>query len=534
MRNFIDQNNNSADAVIEVTAPAGRIIGRSDGYVRRFLGIPYAAAERWQRPRPLPRGAVIEALAYGPAPWQDDGPGCAIMPAWRSAQCLNLNLYTSSAETEEKRPVMVWIYGGAQIAGSNVGMHAPGPGLPELSYDGRFFVREHPEIVLVVPNYRVGLWGSLDLSCLEGTNDAYRESANSARLDILQCLRWLRENVAAFGGDPDNITLFGQSAGSSNITALMLMPEAQGLFQKVICESSFAMDISLTSRNDSRRISEALFSLLCCKTLDEALAKTDEELLRAQQSLAAASMGGSSAFSDIESKLFSPVVDGVTIPEDYWRRFLLGGSRAVRFLGGTNIGEYDQQFLPMNGDADAARRFTIAQNWGKLDPERGTAPEETARFLSRYTEIRSAFEACEDLKADLYLRMGAIAWALVCSQFGSAYLYHLALPRPDGRRFGHGEEIPMLFGTDSETPLIQQRALRDAWCTFARIGDPNCPALRTRWLPFTAQHWETLLLDEKPRLVHGVRPEDCRALLPLFRETREYPDFSALCAQYEG
>ena len=96
----MDQSNNSADAVIEVTAPAGRIIGRCDGSVRRFLGIPYAAAERWQRPRPLPGGAVIEALAYGPAPWQDAGPGCAVMPAGRSAQCLNLNLYTSSSEAE--------------------------------------------------------------------------------------------------------------------------------------------------------------------------------------------------------------------------------------------------------------------------------------------------------------------------------------------------------------------------------------------------------------------------------------------------
>ena len=527
-----EHRKHDAETAVAVSASNGTYIGFAAGGVRRFLGVPYATAARWQRPKAPETDAKtrVEALRYGPSPWQDDGPGCAFMPAGRDADCLNLNLFLADSD-EKKRPVMVWIYGGAQIAGDNVGMHAFAPGMPELRYDGGVFVRENPDVILAVPNYRVGLWGSMDLSCLEGAGEEYRESANLARLDILQCLHWLRENIAAFGGDPENITLFGQSAGSSNITALMLMPEAKGLFQKAICQSSFAMDISLTSQTDCRRVSEALFERLGCKTLAAALQKTDAELLDAQRALAAASMNGSSAFSDIESKLFSPVVDGVVIPADYWDRFLHGGSAGIRFLGGTNAGEYDQQFQPLP-DAQAARRFAVAQNWGKLDPVRGFAPEVTDRFLGNDTDCRSAFEACEDLKADLYLRMGAMAWALVCSQFGNAYLYHLALPRPGARRFAHGEEIPMLFGTDETTPEEAQRALRAAWCAFARSGDPNCPELGTFWAPFTAEGWETLLLSDAPRMVPGVRPADCALLLPLLREARTYPEFAALCARY--
>lgn len=522
-----------AEALIRVSAPNGTYIGRAEGAVCRFLGVPYAAAERWQRPRPVTTAAAdeIAALRFGPSPWQDDGPGCACMPAGRDAQCLNLNLFLAR-DGGEKKAVMVWIYGGAQIAGDNVGMHAFAPGMPELRYDGAAFVRAHPEIILAVPNYRVGLWGSLDLSWLPDAGEAWRESNNLARLDLLACLGWLRENITAFGGDPENITLFGQSAGSSNITALMLMPEAKGLFRKAVCQSSFAMDISLTARADARRIAEWLFDLLGCGSLAEALGKTDAELLQAQKKLAAASMGGSSAFADIESKLFSPVVDGVVIPEDYWPRFLGGGAAEVRFLGGTNLGEYDQQFAPMAGDTAAARRFAVAQNWGKLDPARGFAPEAADRFLARYADRRTPFEACEDLKADLYLRMGAMAWALVCSRFGSAYLYHLALPRPGGRRFGHGEEIPILFGTDDATPAAQQAAIRDAWCAFARSGDPNCPALGTTWTPFTPARWETLLLTDDARMVPGVRPDDARDLLPLLREARACPAFAALIRQY--
>ena len=520
---------------MEIRAPNGTYVGRRSGpgNVCRFLGIPFARAERWRRPEPVTTTAAdrIPALSYGPSPWQDPTQG-AMLPGGMDAECLNLNLYMAHTG-ESRRPVMVWIYGGAQIGGNNVGMCPPD--LPEVRYDGGAFVAEDPGIILAVPNYRVGLWGSMDLSGLPDAGEEYRYAPNLARLDILACLRWLRENIAAFGGDPENITLFGQSAGSSNITALMHMPEARGQFQKAICQSSFAMDISLTSARDCRRVSEALLEKLGCSTVAQALQKSDGELLAAQTAVAAASMGGSSAFGDIESKLFSPVVDGTAIPADYWARFLRGEFGNVRFLGGTNAGEYDQQFAPMAGPggAEKARRFAVAQNWGKLDPERGFAPEITDRFLSQYKEDRSAFQACEDLKADLYLRMGAMAFALVCSQFGDAYLYHLALPREGGRRFAHGEEIPILFGTDRTTPGETQRFIRDAWRGFARQGDPNGPWLKESWRPFTPEHWDTLLLTDRPQMVRGVRPADCRLLLPLLRESREVPGFARLCRLYE-
>ncbi len=516
-----------------IIAPNGTYLGKYETAAStvKFLGIPFGNAERWKRAVDMNTTSEdrIPADQYGPAPWQNNIQWGTMAPAGLSADCLNLNLYMADTAKTDKA-VMVWIYGGAQIAGSNVGCLPCAPGMLPLSYDGSKLVRENPDIILVVPNYRVGMWGSLDLSGLPDTNTAYQYSNNLARLDILQCLRWIRKNIKAFGGNPENITLFGQSAGSCNITALMLMEEAQGLFQKVICQSSFAADISLTTCNDSRTVSNALLSALDCSTLEHALKKSDKELLEAQNKIASASMGGSSAFSSIESKLFAPVIDGITIPEDYWQRFSSGCCGRVLFLGGTNAGEYDQQFtgLPLLGQAEAARQLTVSQNWGKLDPVRGFAPEITDLFCSHYADCRSQFQAFMDLKGDLYLRMGAMAYAMVCACNKGAYLYHLALPLQDGSRFGHGREIPILFAYDCESPMYLQKQIRGAWCSFARSGDPNCESLPVRWLPFTRENQETLVIGKETLIVHGLRSKDTELLMPLLREYRRCPEFAAL------
>lgn len=505
---------------VAVPAPNGTYVGRRDPETGgcAFLGIPFGHARRWQRAEDVTTTTSdrISALEYGPAPWQNPGEGGLTGPAGYAGDCLNLNLYAADTAGAGKA-VMVWIYGGAQIAGSNIGARPAIAGMEPLSYDGSRLTLENPEILLVVPNYRVGLWGSVDLSVLPDAGPEYRYSSNLARLDILQCLKWVRENIAAFGGDPNNVTLFGQSAGSCNITALMLMEQANGLFQKVICESSFAADISLTRKEDARTVSRAILETAGCRTLLDALEKPDRELLAAQQKVAAASMGGSSAFSHIESKLFAPVIDGVTIPEDYWERLLTGKCGTAAFLGGTNQGEYDQQYaaMPEQGRTESARAFTVSQNWGKLDPERGTAPWVTDRYCAQ--EGRTPLEACMDLKADLYLRMGAILYAAACAGRGNAYLYLLRLPRPDGRRFGHGEEIPILFCHDRQTPARLQKQIRDRWCAFALTGEPNCAGLPERWEPF-GENWDTLVIGEKTAMVPGWRAADARLLLPLLRE----------------
>ena len=193
-----------------------------------------------------------------------------------------------------------------------------------------------------------------------GRGEAYSASNNLARLDILQCLRWVRENIAAFGGDPDTVTRFGQSAGSANITGLLLTPQAHGSFRRVICESSFAMDISLTSREDSAAISRELFARMGASTLEEALGLPPEVLLNAQNDIVRRSMGGSPAFEKIPSKLFSPVMDGEVIPLDYWSWLEKQGCRGIDFLGGTNAGKYDQQFAGFAQDPEGARARVLS------------------------------------------------------------------------------------------------------------------------------------------------------------------------------
>lgn len=512
-----------------VTAPNGTYLGMASGEGSvRFLGIPFAEAKRWQSSEPVKTTAAdrICATSYGTAPMQPDGFPGALMPAGCGETCLNLNLFTSDLKKTGKA-VLVWIYGGAQIGGSNVGLHDDNLGGREVYYDGTGLVAENPDILLVVPNYRVGMWGSVDLTHFHDYTDDYRCSNNLARLDLVQCLQWIQTNIRSFGGDPQNVTLMGQSAGSCNITTLLMMEQAQGLFQKVICQSSFALDISLTKAEDSKTVSRALFDQLGCETLQQALEKTPEELLQAQSAVAMRSMGGSSAFSHIESKLFAPVVDDVVIPATYWNA-LDEGLSCVTFLGGTNSGEYDRQFmmLPAENRDAAAKNMVIAHNWGKLDPQRGFSPQITEQYAA-LSHGAQTLVTWMDLKNDLYLRMSALACAMLASQKTTAYHYYLDYPTADGR-FGHGREIPTLFYQEEELPQTVQRQLRGAWYSFVRTGDPNCPELPVQWEPFTQQNLETLHMREDARMCSGVQSQQIRLLMPLLLECRENPEFAAL------
>jgi len=307
------------------------------------------------------------------------------------------------------------------------------------------------------------------------------------------------------------------------------MEQARGLFHKVICQSSFALDISLTKLEDSKTVSRELFRRLGCDTLQQALEKSQEELLQAQSAVAASSMGGSSAFAHIESKLFAPVVDDAVIPADYCQA-LKQNLPHVCFLGGTNAGEYDAQFLMLpRDDPDAAKKMVVAHNWGKLDPQRGFAPQVTAQYAALCSE---SAETWMDLKNDLYLRMGGLAFAMLAAMGGTAYHYYLDFPCLQGR-FCHGREIPILFCCEQDIPQELQRSLRSAWYGFAQKGDPNCEALPTQWLPFTAEGWETLHFDSHAHMCGGLHPDRIRLLMPLLRECRQDAAFAALWQKEE-
>lgn len=498
-----------------VKAPTGTYIGQEQpNGTYAFKGIQYATAGRFEAPVVVPESEDT-FLCYKHGPSSDAGdPGA-----------LNLVVYVNPESTGKEKSVFMWQYGSAQRGGST------------SKTDWSEFVKKNPDIIVVTPNHRGGFWGSIDLSALEGydkVEETYRCSNNLARLDLLACLKWINQNIAAFGGNPADVTIGGHSSGSNNVTCLLLMEEAHPYFSKAACQASFSVDISLQPLEDARFVSGDLFERLGVKTVDELLAIDADAINQAMKDINASSMSGSSAYANIECKLFSAVVDGVVIPNDYYERLLSSESlKGKKLMFGSNAGEYDQQYVDKEGKPlsdEAALEFTINQNWGKLS-ERGwnrdNAQAIIDAFYSHNEEYgRDAWTAAKDLKNDLYLRCGAIMFAEAVSRYTDTYFYHLDwdITPENNLRASHGSENNVINRTWDAVPenmLEDADILSNTWAAFIRTGDPNNESLPVTWTRYNGMDHSTMYFApslKDSRMVNGQRQKDVDLLLPLFRE----------------
>ena len=226
-----------------VQVEAGKLRGLKDGRVFTFLGIPYAQAERFEMPKPVPAWEGIK----GAQVW---GPVCPIPQAtsvgsddvvfphrfWvENENCQVLNVWTQSLSTNAKKPVMVWMHGGGFTNGSSMESYA---------YDGKT-LSEFGDVVAVSVNHRLNIIGTLDLSAY---GPEYANSRYTGMADLVAALEWVRDNIESFGGDPGNVTIFGQSGGGGKVTRLMHMPAARGLFHKAISESGGSLNYRIPIR----------------------------------------------------------------------------------------------------------------------------------------------------------------------------------------------------------------------------------------------------------------------------------------------
>ena len=510
-------------------ADSGTYIGKvikSNGTIA-YRGIQYATHERWEAPVMVSgRSDVIPALNFGPNSidgYEDD---------------LNLVVYVNPNSTNPNKSVFMWQYGCGQRGGDTA------------NHDWSGFVAENPDIIVVTPNHRGNFWGSIDLSQLQGYDavaDKYQYSNNLARLDLLTCLKWINKNIAAFGGNPKDVTIGGQSSGSNNCTCLLMMEEAHPYFQKAIMESSFSVDISLQPLDDAKFVSQQLFNELGVTTVEQLLACTPEQINAVKDKFLSSSASGSSAFAEIECKLFSPVVDGVVIPDNYYECLMNGSLAGIKCVFGSNEGEYDQQYLNKDKTRytdEEALAFTVEQNWGKLS-DRGwnkdNAQSVIDQFYSHNAEYgRDNFTAAKDLKNDLYLRIGSLMYAEAASGYTDVYMYYNTFDATpagtaldDDIRAAHGSEVKVISRNWSDLekpgalfdvdPNAREFAsmLSNIWAAFIRTGDPNCAEIKAKgvtWTKYDSTSHNTLVIDAKPQMVQGVRQKDVDLLMPLFRE----------------
>jgi para-nitrobenzyl esterase len=466
-----------------------------EGRVRVFKGVPYAAPPvgplRWKAPRPAAAWAgVRKADAFGaqcmqPAVFDD-----IVFERPASEDCLFLNLWTPASDASARLPVMVWIHGGGYQAGAS----------HEARHDGVRLARHG--VVLVTINYRLGVFGFFAHPALS-QEDGRGSSGNYGLLDMVAALQWVRDNIAAFGGDPGNVTIFGESAGSFAVSALMAAPLAQGLFHKAIGESGahFGPSLAAPTREASEANGEKFAAALGATSPDQLRAKSGEDVVAAVAKW---------------QPWFAPSIDGVVLREPVAETFAAGRQAKVPLLAGWNADE------SRGGVLLAAERPTAASFTAQTRKRFGPAADALLKVYPASTDAE-AVESAAALASDVFIGYSTWKWIEAHQATGKAPVYRYRFSRkipvaPGQVRNGrpvtaedvgarHAGEIEYVFGTldtvKAVTWTTADRALSEAigryWTNFARTGDPNGSGL---------QAWPRLgpgpagpLQDMGPRLV---------------------------------
>jgi para-nitrobenzyl esterase len=499
----------------EVAVDGGTLCGSvcEDGVTRRFLGIPYAAPPvgelRWRPPQPpLPWEGVREARAFGPASIQI-GPAPTSLyfggEEEQSEDCLNLNVWTGP-EGSEGRPVMVWFHFGAFQFGSAA----------NALYDGAALAAQGVTVVTV--NYRLGRLGFL--AHPELSNESGHEaSGNYGLMDQIAALDWVRRNIASFGGDPGNVTLFGVSAGAHSIHCLRCSPLARGLFHKVIAESGLGFTHPLEGVGDpagmqtlaaAEQTGVELAELLGASDLAELRALAPAQLLEPQLPRAAGPWGLDFLPPELTVGLAIfdsgyPIVDGYVLPEAPVDAYAAGRQIDVPMIAGSAGNE--SSGLPFIADPDTYREAVVA--------EFGELADDVLALYPADAEVR--YESGRLLADRMFTWATWTAARLQAAAGRQPTWYYRFLREPplpaegeiaerDNARAFHGSELPYVFGTFAardwpwtEADRELGRQVSSFWLNFARCGDPNGPGLPD-WPTFAKEGERTLLIDLRPRV----------------------------------
>ena len=513
-----------ADARVRVTG--GLVDGAIEGLardVRSFKGIPYAAPPvgdlRWRPPSPVaPWGDARAARQFGPACPQTF-PELMTEPVASSGEdCLTINVWTAAETPTERRPVMVWIHGGAYVQGASSLRH----------YDGERLARR-AGVVVVSLNYRLGPFGFFAHRALSAESGR-GVSGNQGLRDVIQALHWVHENAAAFGGDASRVTVFGQSSGAGLVNTLLTSPAAGSLFHRAILESG-------TVLGPIQHLRETWYLLPSGETIGERVQKAagvdaTDPLTRLRALTVEALQAAAEAQKPftVTGNRYAPIVDGDVLPEEPVTALEAGRFARVPVIVGANEDE-GTLFKALFGTTTA---FTYAQLCAFAY---GAHAKDVLRLFPATSDADAPDAFARSLGAAAFVAPARRLARLAARHGASAYLYHFTKRRPGdvGSRLGafHGAEIPYVFGSlvDRQVPGLGRIGVdardvelsdqvMDYWARFAATGDPN-GAGAPEWPKVDGRRTPVLELGVESRVRDVVHAEACDVFDASFTDWRK-------------
>ncbi len=505
----------NAEPVVEVKQ--GKLKGYEFKDVYRFFGVPYARSRRFEQPKePRTWEGIRNANAFGyvcpnlsnPAPSDEISVPHRFWP--ENEHCQNLNIFTPTLDKDAKRPVMVWFHGGGFAAGSAI---------EQIAYDGDSLAK-NDGLVVVTVNHRLNAFGFLDVSDFGG--EEFANSGNCGLADLVYSLKWVHENIAAFGGDPENVTIFGQSGGGGKVTALGQTKEAAGLYQKAIVMSG-VIGMSLFGGGNpatSKEVVELIMKNACVKDLPElqkldyrlfimAVNKTMDDLRAEGKSYGWAPHAGEYYVGDPMDVGFS---------EDVQKVPTIVGTCMADFGARDNV--------PGKLDMNAEEQFAyVAATYGE---------ENTAKLKELYEKAYPGKNFCFAKSLDLVFTPGSNDYVKEKAK-GSAknyrYIFAPVFELNGGVAPWHCSDIPFAFRNTEISPYCYALPYReriakefgDAVVAFAKTGDPNTEIL-PYWAPATPDEVCTMVFDEKSEARVNFDDE----LLAFFKAIQPPVDINAM------
>lgn len=475
--------------IVETTY--GTISGDVEDGVYSFKGIRYAKAERFMPPQePDSWEGVREHTEFGPIAPQ--------VNAWSPEEAMNeeelfsLNVWTQGLNDGKKRPVMFWLHGGGFAVGASDDPLTHGKMLAEKG-----------DIVLVSVNHRLNILGFLDLSAY---GEQYADSVNVGMLDVVAALQWVNKNIKNFGGDPANVTIFGESGGGGKVGTLMSMPAAHGLFAKAIIQSGALVNVM--DKEKSLAMTDALLEEagLDGSDLSPLLTMPYKELVELGNKAQAKTVGvRKPGFTTMVG--YGPVPDGVNLLQQPYTPDFHDMSKDIPLLIGTTLHElvrtaYDEKDL------------TLEEAKARLEKVYG---DRTDKFVELFAKAYPDYTPQDLLSIDPLFRPNTIvtadAWAEKANAPVYSYLLTWKSTVEDGSKGSfHGLDIPLAFknielgkhwtGTTAEAHKLAEM-MSSAWINFAKTGNPNVEGELPNWRPYTRENGETMIFDVEPKILNN-------------------------------